>query len=496
MHMYRPIKVASVAGFVACALGMSAPAAWADESTLTVALSGDIDNFDPATNQLIAFQAAIATTVFDSLVGYDADLNVVPRLAETYEVNEDASVFTFDLVDGATFHNGEAVDAAAVISSLQRSAELGGVFGGPLQAVTSFDAPDADTVVLTLNASYAPFLTALTNVAILAPSSYENAVSTPIGSGPFVFESWTPNDSIVLSRNEDYWGAKPAYGQLVFKPIPDPQVALTNLYAGEVDVVAEPSTAVVAQTDEGRAQIIRPSASNSVVYIEMMGTKGTLANVHLRRALAHAFDREAVKAVAYGGQGDSVPSPLPTSSFVYADLEGFPFDLDKAREEFAASGAAEGIEVDLEVLAGFPEAEQMGRIWQASLAQVGIKLNVVVSELSVWLDRYVSRNYDMTWNFFGVSPDPHSFFDVIMRPHLEGEYQNQEVVDLVRQGIETSDMDERKAIYTQLQEIVVADLPVMAVQSRPIASIASNSVEGFAMNPLGWPLYKGVSKSE
>jgi peptide/nickel transport system substrate-binding protein len=283
---------------------------------------------------------------------------------------------------------------------------------------------------------------------------------------------------------------------LVFKPIPDPQVAMTNLYAGAIDIVAEPSTAVVSQIDETKAHVIRPIASNSIVYIEMMGTKGTLANVHLRRALAYAFDRETIKSVAYGGQGDSVASPLPTGSFAYVNLDGYPYNLDRAKEELALSGAPDGVEINLEVLSGFPEAEQMGRVWQSSLAKVGIKLNVVVSELSVWLDRYVSRNYDMTWNFFGVSPDPHSFFDVILRPHLSGEYQNQKVVDLVRQGIENSSNDERKAIYGQLQEIMVEDLPVMAVQSRPIASIASKSIKGLELNPLGWPLYAGATKTE
>ena len=83
-----------------------------------------------------------------------------------------------------------------------------------------------------------------------------------------------------------------------------------------------------------------------------------------------------------------------------------------------------------------------------------------------------------------------------MRPHLEGEYANQEMIDLVQAGIETSNIDERKAIYSKLQELMVEDLPILAVQSRPIASIALNSIKDFAMNPLGWPLYSGVNKSE
>ena len=496
MHELRTIKTVMTAGIAAASLAVAAPAAFADDQTLTVALSGDIDNFDPGTNQLIAYQAAIANTVFDTLVGYDADLNLIPRLAGDYEVSPDATVFTFRLVKGATFHNGDQVTAEAVVASLKRSGDLGGIYGTPLQSIASYETPDETTVVLTLDSPFAPFLTSLTNVPILAPGTYEDATSDPIGSGPFLFDSWSPNDEIVLKRNDDYWGDKPDFETLVFKPISDPQVALTNLYAGDVDIVAEPSNAVIAQVDTSQAEVVRPSVSNSIVYIEMSGTKGTLDDVHLRRALAYAFDRETVKAVAYGGQGDSVPSPLPTGSFAYTDLEGYPYDLDKAREELAAAGVPDGFEVALEVLSGFPEAEQMGRVWQSSLSQIGVKLNVVVSELSVWLDRYVSRNYDMTWNFFGVSPDPNSFFEVIMRPHLENEYDNPEMLELMKKGIEISDTDERKEIYGELQEMMVDDLPVMTVQSRPIAAIASQDVSGFEMNPLGWPLYVGVSKSE
>lgn len=489
----RALPIAAV-----LALGSAAPGlAQSDqaEGTLTVALAGDIDNFDPATNQLIAFQAALGNTIFDALVSYDADLNLEPRLAQSYEVSPDAKVFTFNLVEGATFHDGTPVNAEAVVASLKRSAELGGIFGIPLQRVTSFDTPDDLTVVLSLEEPYAPFLTALANVPILATGSFENATREPVGSGPFTFESWTPNDRIVLSRNDDYWGDKPSFGELVFRPIPDAQVALTNLYAGEVDIVAEAPTSVIRQVDTNQANIVRPSVSNSIGYIEMSGHSGKLDNVDLRRALAYAFDRETIKAVAFGGQGDSVPSPLPVGSFAYVDLEGYPYDLDKAREALAASGE-ENVEISLEILTGFPEAEQLGRVWQASLAQIGVTLNLNVSELSVWLDRYVNRDYDMTWNFFGVSPDPHSFFDIIMRPHLEDEYDNPEMLELIDQGIATSVMEERAAIYGELQEMVVDELPVMTIQSRPIAAVARKGIEGFAMNPLGWGLYAGVNISE
>ncbi|SLN72144.1 ABC transporter substrate-binding protein [Roseisalinus antarcticus] len=480
----------------AVALALAAGPAMAQDGTLSVALAGDIDNFDPATNQLIAFQAAIGNTVFDPLIGYDADLNLVPRLAASWEVNEDATEFTLTLQDGATFHDGTPVTAEAVIASLQRSAELGGVIGTPLQRVTAFEAVDDSTLKMTLEDSYAPFLTALTVVFILAPDSFDDATSAPIGSGPFVFESWTPNDAIVLSRNDAYWGEKPAFETLQFRPVPDSQVALTNLYAGDIDIVAEPSNAVLAQVDTSAASVVRPSASNSVAYVEMMGTTGTLSDPAVRRALAHAFDREAVQLVAYSGGGESNASPLPTSSWAYEDLAGYGYDLDAAAAALEEAGVSD-LTVGLEIPAGFPEGEQMARVWQSSLAEIGVDLEINVSEISVWLDAYVSRNYDMTWNFFGVSPDPHSFFDVILRPHFEGDvYDNPRVAELVAAGIATGDRAEREEIYSELQQIVVDEVPVMTVQSRPVGAVASNGVEGFAMNPLGWGLYTGVTLTE
>ena len=463
--------------------------------TVVVAIPGDIDNFDPATNQLISAQYTIANTVFNSLVGLDTELAVVSELAEEFEANDDASIFTFTLVQGATFHDGSSVTSEAVVASLQRSAEIGGVIGGPLQRVTTFETPDERTLILTLDGPFAPFMSTLASVSILAPASFDTAATDPIGSGPFRFGSWTPNDKIVLERNDDYWGVKPAFDTLELRPIADSQVALANLQAGDVDIISEPSIAVVDQLDENQATVVRPSSSNSIGYIEMMGTTDVLSDVRLRRAIAYAFDRETIREVAFGGVGDSVWSPLPTNSFAYDEQEGYPFDLDLAAELVAEAGA-DGTTIGIELLAGFPEAEQMARVWQADLAKIGISLDIRVSEVSVWLDRYVPRNYDMTWNFFGVSPDPSSFFDVLMAPHLGDRYPNPEMDELIAEAASISDTDARAAIYAELQVIMVEDLPIMTLQSRPIAGVVRNGVEGYAMNPLGWGLFDAVTLTE
>lgn len=460
---------------------------------LIVAMPGDIDNFDAHTNQLIQFEWVIRSTVFDRLVTYSTDLEVVPQLAASIDVNDDASEFTFTLVDGATFHDGEPVDADAVIASLERAAGADSVWAPRLELVESLDAPDDSTVVVTLSEPYAPFLDGLVSIAILSPESFDDAVSTPVGSGPYRFVEWLPNERIVLEANDAYWGPTPALDRIEFRPIPDAQVAYTNLQAGEIHVIADAPISLVDQLGSNVAgTIVEPGFTTSTSLLELMGTTGALADVRVRQAIAHAFDHDAVRQIAYSGAGESRWSPLPSGNWAYVEQEGYPYDLDAASALLEEAGV-EDLEITLEVLTGFAEAEQIGRVWQQSLAEIGVTLNIEVSELSVWLDRYVSRDYDLIWNFFNVSGDPHSYFDVIMRPHLADQYDAPEVLDLIRDAVSTSDEAERAEVYATLQDRMVEDLPVLIVQSRPLQAIVADNVSGFALNPLGWADFTSTS---
>ena len=462
--------------------------------TLTVTMQGDIDNFDPYTNQLIQYEWVIRNTVFDTLVRYDDDLSIVPGVA-TPEANADATEFTFALQDGVTFSDGDPMDAEAVIASLKAAAKSKGLYAAKLADVKSYEAPDSRTVKITLRNPNAAFLDGLAKIAIVAPRHLRDARKNPVGSGPYTFKSWTPNDSVVLERNDDYWGPKPALRSIVFKPVPDPQNALNSIYAGDVDVVGFTPTDIVAQLDGSRATAVEPPASNSMLYVEMMGRSGALADPKLRQALAHAFDRDAVRKVAYGDRGESEWSPLPSGSWAYAQQEGYPYDLDQARALVEEAGAS-GRTITLDILTGDPSAVKMARVWQESLAKVGIDLRVRVSELSVWLDRYINHDYDMIVNGFNVSSDPNSFFEVIMKGHLEDQYRNPEMQRLIAEGVATTDEARRTEIYAQLQEMMVADLPVLAAQAQPLASVAGTRVDGLQINPIGWPLFDGVSVDE
>ncbi len=473
---------AAPAGSTADAGGAPAPS----NATLRVSIPGDIDNFDPYTNQLIQYEWAVRNTVFSTLVRYDADLKIVADLAEP-ATNADATQFTLKLKDGVKFSDGETLDAAAVITSLKAAAKSKGIYAPRLAGVKSYSTPDASTVIIRLKSPDAAFLDGLTHIAIVAPDHLESARKTPVGSGPYTFVSWKPNSAIVLKRNPTYHGPKAPFAELVLKPITDEQVALNDLYAGDIDVVGSASTSTVKQVDASRATVVRPTTSNSMALVEY-GKGGVVKDVKVRQALAYALDREAIKKIAYGDEGESGWSPLPTGSWAHKDESGYPFDVAKAKELISQAGAA-GKTITFDIVSGTTEATQMGRVWQQALAKAGIKLKIRSSELSVWLDRYVKRRYDAIYNYFNVTSDPNSFFDVIMKPHLQDNYKNPEMDKLVTEGISTSDEAARKRSYAKLQDLMVQGLPVMTVQSRPLAAIAAKPVSSVVLNPLGWPLF-------
>lgn len=493
----RTTRLGAIAALAAGALALTGCAAGSPDGDpaaadqIVVALPGDIDNFDPHTNQLNIYQYAVRDLVFSTLVKYDVDLEIQPDLA-TFEVNDDATVFTFTLDPEAVFQDGEPVDSAAVVASLERAAgQEDSIFSPRLADVASYDAPDETTVVVTLNSPNAAFLAGLTDIAIIAPSNFDAVGSAPVGSGPYAFTSWEPNKQIELTRFDDYFGEPGATETIIEQPIPDQQVALNNLYSGSVDVITTASAATVAQVDASRATVVEPSSSNSLELIEF-NSSGKLADPRVRQALAYALDKESIREIAFGGGGSTAWSPLPESSWAYVEQEGYPYDLDKAKALLAEAGVSD-LSFSLEILTGYPEAEQIARVWQASLAEIGVTLTPNVSELSVWLDAYVSRNYDATWNVFNVGGDPNSFFDVIMTPHLADDFPNQEVADLVAQAKSVSDQDARAELYAQLQAIMVEQLPAMIVQSAPVAAITAPSVTGYQINPLGNSLLSQIA---
>lgn len=493
----RRIRLGAIIALTVGALTIStvaAPATAKSKDMIVVAVAGDINNFDPHTNQLIIYAYGLKFLVFNSLVKYDVSMNIQPDLA-SYKVNSDATVFTFKINPKAVFQDGKPVTATAVIQSLKRAAgTTKSIFTSRFKDVKSYVATAKDTVVITLNGPDAAFLASLTEIAIIAPSNFGEVGTRPVGSGPYKFVSWQANKQIELVRFDKYFGTPGGSKTILVKPFPDEQVAVNALYSGDVDIIAGATAATVKQLDASRAKVMRPKTSNSMSFVEF-NTGGKLSDVRVRQALAYALDKASIKAITYGGGGSSTWSPLPESSWAYSEQTQYKYDLTKAKALLTAAGVS-NLTFDLEIPAGYAEAESLARVWQQSLAQIGVTMNPHVTEISVWIEMYINRKYAVTWNVFDVPADPNGFFDVIMGAHFADDYKNQTAIDLVAKAKSLGDRAARAKIYAQLQKIMVDELPVMMIQSVPVASLIGKNVVGYQINPLGWALFSQAKISK
>ena len=462
---------------------------------LVIAIGGDIDNFDAHTAQLIIYQYAVKTPVFNSLVNYDENLELQPDLAVDWEVNDDATEFRFFLAEDAVFHDGEPVTTQAVVDNFERLAQAESVWSPRVENIADVEIVSDTEMVVTLGRSAANFLDDLTAVSIIAPSSFDDATNTPVGSGPYRFVEWRANERLVLERNEDYFGTPPTVQRLEFRPIPDEQVAFVNLQAGDVDIIVGVEDTIVQQAEAEGLPVVRPEFSTAMILAELGGTTGTLDDVRVRRALAHAIDVNSILEIMFRGEGEQLAAPMPSGFWAYAPQDIYEFDLDRAAELLEEAGA-EGLELQVEVLSGNDWADTTARVWQENLAEIGVDMNINVTEISVWLDAYVTRNYDVILNNFPPA-EPHVFFNLGLRPHLDDPdnwYDRPDIVERINDAIATSDMDERAEIYAELQAHVMEELPVLPLFTLQVASVTAEDIEGFKMDPRGWGLFDEVTR--
>lgn len=465
------------------------------QTTFTVAASADIDTADPHISQLLMFNNIIRLNVFNSLVRYGPNLELVSDLAESWS-NPDDKSYVFTLRQGVKYHNGQEVQAKDVEFSFKRIGAKETVFSSRVANIESYEVTDTYTIKITLKQPQADFLDGLVFLSILPQEVEADLAKTPVGSGPFKFVEWVPNDHITLERNADYWEQDLVkVEQLIFKIIPESQVAVTNLQAGEIDGILDiPVAQAVFFKDSAEVKAIIQPTSSFHLY-EMLGknSEPIRTDVRVRQALAYCLDKDTIQKTVFSGEGRQKWSFVPYGSWAYKEVEGYPYDPEKAKALLTEAGIAEGFEFSVIIPSGYPDGEKATTIWQACLAGIGVKLNMEIQELSVWLDNYINHTYDVSWNVFPGFADPNYFVSLGLKPHFADGWQNPDAEKAADDANSTPDQAKRTAFYATVQDATVADLPVLVVQEAPQASLVKPNVEGWEINALGMVIVRGVS---
>ncbi|MFD1360748.1 ABC transporter substrate-binding protein [Lentibacillus salinarum] len=458
----------------------------------------------------------VTNQIYDTLVQYEEDSTEVKEsLATDWEVNDDNLVWTFQLRDDVTFHDGNDFTAEDVVYNFERwttSSEFfyyGYMFGAtednPKGIIDNVEATDDYEVEITLSEPNAPFLqtVAMPMFGIASPEAideYEDDYfKNPVGTGPFVFEEWIPDDNITLSKNDDYFGEAANVDEVVFRVIDDNSARFMELQAGSIDAMMglNPEDIDTAEDDDGLQIIRRPSMN--VSYMAMNTDKeGPMSEKKVRQAVNLAIDKDELLTL-YEGIGKPSKNAIPPSLWGYNDdIEDYDYDPDEAKALLAEAGYADGFDVTLYTFANprpyMPQPKVTAQAIQEMLSDVNINVEIVENDWDSHLTATEHGEHDMAFlGWTGDNGDPDNFFYVLLDKDnaTEGSagniafYKSDEIHDLFKAAQSEMDQDKRTEYYLEAQEIIHDDAPWFPIAHTTPPLAAKQSVTNYQPHPTG-----------
>lgn len=426
---------------------------------LTIAIQLEPPHLDPTSAAAGAIDSVLYSNVFEGLTRFGADGSVNPGLAESWTISDDGLTYTFKLREGVKFHDGTDMNADDVVFSLNRTQgeDSANAQKALYAGIASVEAMDPTTVKLTLSAPNGSMLFNLAwgDAVIVAPESIENIKQTPIGTGAFKFDSWTQGDKIDLSRNENYWGTAPALSKATFKFISDPTAAFAAIMAEDIDAFAGyPAPENLPQFEaDPRFQVIVGNTEGETI-LSTNNKMPPFDNVTVRKALAHAIDRQAIIDGAMFGLGTPIGTHFAPHNPDYVDLTAnSPYDPEMAKKLLAEAGFPDGFKTTLK-LPPPSYARRGGEIIAAQLRAVGIETEISNLEWAQWLEQ-VFRGKD-----FGLTIVSHTEpFDIgiYANPEYYFQYDNADFQKLIADlGVE-ADPAKRSEMIAKAQTTISED---------------------------------------
>ncbi|MBV2359096.1 ABC transporter substrate-binding protein [Thalassococcus sp. CAU 1522] len=466
------------------ALLLTASAAQAQQTDLTIALQLEPPHLDPTSAAAGAIDSVLYSNVFEGLTRFTETGAVVPGLASGWDISDDGLTYTFTLRDGVTFHDGSTMDSADVKFSLDRArAEDSAnaqkaLFAGIADVAT----PDPQTVVVTLSQPDGNFLfnMAWGDAVIVAPESIDAIKQTPIGTGPFRFVEWKQGDSITLTQNSAYWGDKPALTDATFKFISDPTAAFAAMMAQDIDAFAGyPAPENLPQFEgDPRFKVLVGSTEGETI-LSINNKMPPLDNPLVRKAIAHAIDRQAIIDGAMFGLGTPIGTHFAPHNPDYVDLTGNSVhDPELAKSLLAEAGLPDGFTTTLK-LPPPSYARRGGEIIAAQLRAVGIQTEITNLEWAQWLEE-VFRGKD-----FGLTIVSHTEpFDIgiYARPDYYFQYDSPAFQALNGQLTATANPEQRTALLHQMQELIAGDYVNGYLFQLAFPTVADARLEGLWQN--------------
>lgn len=493
---YLSLSAARVAASLAMGALLGAAPALA-ETSIIIGLQQEPTSLDPTADATASIDGMLETNVYESLTTVDESGEVLPALAKSWEISEDGLTYTFKLEEGVTYHDGTTFDSADVVYAFTRAMAEGstnpskGIFK-PIASVTAVD-PSTVEIKLTEKDAFFLFNLAQGDAAIVAEESADANNTTPIGTGPFKFDSWTRGDKLVLVKNPDWRDAADvSLDKVTFRFIADAAAASAAMMAEEVDAFPGfPAPELMPQFEADPRFKTEIGSTEGEVILAMNNSKPPFNDLKVRQAVSYAINRDEIIDGAMYGMAVPIGSFYPPHGPAYEDLTGtYPHDTAKAKELFTEAGV-EGTTMTLRV-PPFPYAMRSAEIIQAELSAAGIDAKVENVEWGFWLEEvYKKKNYDMT---IIAHTSPNDMGNFAKGPDYFYGYDNPEFTALWDSIRTESDPEKRNALLKKGQEELAQQAVHGFLFQLPRLSVIKANIDGFwTSSPVLYQPLAGVT---
>lgn len=501
--MFKPVKfaMAPCLAVVLAACGGGSDTAQVKD-TLIVAHGSDAQTLDPHyTNDQPS--SRVSVQIYSQLVEVDQDMNLMPGLATSWEQINDTTT-QFRLREGVLFHNGEELKASDVKFTFERMIASPTV-AHIVDAIEAVEVVDDYTVNVMTSEPFGPLLYHLSHTAasILSEKAVTEAGEDygqhPVGTGPYQFIDWSVGDRITMEAFDDYYGGKQEIQNLVYRNITEGTNRAIALETGEIDVAYD-IEAIDKSTiiDKSGLELIEEE-SLSQTFISFNTRKAPLDNKKVRQAIGYSINADDIVEAVVLGAGRPANSPIgPKVSGHNPNAKLYSQNYEKARELLAEAGYPDGFTTSMWV-SDSPVAVQMAQVIQAQLRQVGILMAIEVVEWGAFLDGTNRGEHDMLMmGWVTVTGDADYGLYALFSSNTHGGagnrsfYSNERVDELLRAGRISSDHEERRMIYAELQEILQDELPIFSTHYTFQNVGVQSNVKGFQLAPTGHHRVRGV----
>lgn len=459
--------------------------------TLKAALTGEPDTLDPATSTIYT-GAQVYDNIFSKLIDLDTDGQFYGVLATAWDA-PDEQTWVFDLVDNATFHNGEPFSAADVKYTFDRilDPKTASSYSPLYDAIKEVEVASDTQAIFHLKTPFGPFLSNLANNGeIVNQKAVESKdpARNPVGTGPFKFVEWVQGDHVTVERNDEYFEPDlPNLDGVEFRFLLVDQGRIDALSSGELNWVdAVPLQALPTLSEDPQYTYVTSATAGIPDYIAMNTVTAPFDDVKIRQAVSLGIDREAIRAAAYFGAGEVGIEEVPTGSSWFDGAQPVARDVEAAKQLLADAGHGDGLTVEYLGLPQYPELLKTGEVVRDQLKEIGITMDIKQVDVSVWFEAFVSGDYQITSAYQERTIDPDNFYSLVIRSggviNTTG-YSNKEVDDLIDQARTQTDEGVRKDLYAQIRQIVIDESPIVFAHFETINYLMRQDVTGSTVNP-------------